>query len=383
VTRAAGILLLHRAPSGDTVLFLQRRSVNAGENTHDHPGEWCFPGGAIEGDETAEECALRETEEEIGAAPFTNPVLLTRRVRSDARWEESADQPVLPVSLQPLGQETDFTTFLAKVHDQFIPKLNDEHQGFAWAPSTCPPEPLHPGCRIALARLTMDELGVARAIAASELVSPQQYDNLWLFALRITGTGASYRTKFDEHVWRDPSIYLNDEFLARCNGLPVIMEHPKTDTLDTKEYRDRVVGAIMLPYLKDDEVWGIARIQDQIIAKMLQDEQLSTSPAVVFHDNENLAGKLDDGSNFLIEGKPYILDHLAICNAGVWDKGDEPTGVDRTGAVEDARADTGNAVIPDKEQRPEARSDAEPLDGFRLYALAASAARLRQRLGNR
>ena len=73
----------------------------------------------------------------------------------------------------------DFTTFLMRVPEEFAPKLNDEHDGWAWSPLATPPEPLHPGCRIALERLAMNELDVARAIADGRLASPQRYENVW------------------------------------------------------------------------------------------------------------------------------------------------------------------------------------------------------------
>src|SRR5487761_1073104 len=110
----------------------------------------------------------------------------------------------------------------------------------------------------------MDELGVARAIIAGELASPQKYGNFWLFAVRVTGTGAAYRSGLDEYVWRSPEDYLNEDFIARCGGLPVIFEHPeKRRALDSREFADRIVGSIMLAYIRDDEVWGIARIYDE------------------------------------------------------------------------------------------------------------------------
>lgn len=47
--------------NGEAHILFEVRSGNV-----DQPGEICFPGGHMEPGETAEECALRETEEELG-----------------------------------------------------------------------------------------------------------------------------------------------------------------------------------------------------------------------------------------------------------------------------------------------------------------------------
>lgn len=315
---AAGILI--RSKTGE-VLFL-RRSADG-----DFPGTWCIPGGKREDGETIKECAERETREEIGPAPYGNPVDLARRIRDGV----------------------DFTTYLAPTATAFTPTLSDEHTGFCWALPSQPPMPLHPGMAAALTKLIGNELDVARMIQAGELTSPQQFSSIWLFDLRITGTGSAYREGLKEHTWRDPAMYLNPEFLQRCQGLPVVWEHPNDQTLTTQEYRKRVLGAIMLAYIKpvslieqdgsdsdlatgpdgapSGEVWGIARINDEDAAKLMADHQLSTSPSVVIRPSESTEVAIDDGKSLLIEGSAFLLDHLAVCELGVWDKGGQPSGI--------------------------------------------------------
>jgi 8-oxo-dGTP pyrophosphatase MutT (NUDIX family) len=371
VINAAGVMFL--AP-GNRVLLLKRVDAPG----HDHLGEWCFPGGAAEDDETAEQTARREAREEIGKHPNLPMALHTRqRVRSvaavgvplavAAASAGAVSPDILPAVPAPRSESrgvapaveyeggVDFTTFVMRVERPFlVEKLDEsEHVAWAWAPVDAPPQPLHPGCQVALDRISMDELGVARAMAAGQLTSPQTYENVTLFDIRITGTETAYRKALDEYAYRKPENYLTEEFLARCNGLPVIMEHPRKAVLDSKEFSDRIVGTVFLPYVKGDEVWAVAKIYDVDAIRLMTSRDMSTSPSVVFRDPDvNTKMEMEDGSTLLIEGKPSLLDHIAICERGVWDKGGEPSGVAR--ALEVARADSVAAT-------PRLRLDADKL----------------------
>jgi 8-oxo-dGTP pyrophosphatase MutT (NUDIX family) len=318
--RAAGLLILN---AQGQALFVQRGPGS------DYPQMWAFPGGRREGDESAEETAIRETAEEVGHTFKKEDLKFW--VRSCRPQENST------LVTPPTNEDVDFTTFLVKNAADFTPLLNEEHTAYAWADINTPPAPLHPGCSIALRRFTMDdELQVAQAMRDGELVSPEEYGNIHLFALRISGTGTAVRgekrnakdevTHKAEVVYRRPENYLTPEFLTRCNGLPVIILHPEEAILNTKQFAERIVGTIMLPYIKGDEVWGIARIYDRDAALALNDRQLSTSPWVLL-GSDNTSLTLEGGTEVLIEGKPSLLDHLAICERGVWDKGGDPTGV--------------------------------------------------------
>ena len=97
IVRAAGVIC--RAPDGQ-ILMLKRVD----------DGSWSFPGGVIEGDETPEQCAYRETFEETGRRLGSLGKMLMRRVKDGC----------------------DYTTFISDVDAPFVPILNSEHSAFAW-----------------------------------------------------------------------------------------------------------------------------------------------------------------------------------------------------------------------------------------------------------
>ena len=105
----------------------------------------------------------------------------------------------------------------------------------------------------------------------------------------------------------------------------------------------------MLPYIKGNEVWGIAKIYDEDAAKEILEGDISTSPAVQFDSSAgNTTLTTEGGDPLLVEGVPFLLDHIAIVtksrgSQGVWDKGGEPAGVLLTNEAltmtEDTKAD--------------------------------------------
>lgn len=184
---------------------------------------------------------------------------------------------------------------------------------------------------------TRPELGdlsdheAAEAIRDGDLPSPSVFkdsggnDAFWLFDMRITGTGMAWRESIGEFAHRDPELWTSDEFVQRCNGLAVIWDHPE-GTLSTDEFRQRSIGNIVLPYVKGEEVWGIAKIFDADAALAMQHSYRSTSPGVT-PPKGSKAISLESGAQVLDEGLPQVLDHLAVCAAGVWDKGGPPEGI--------------------------------------------------------
>jgi colicin import membrane protein len=129
----------------------------------------------------------------------------------------------------------------------------------------------------------MNELQTASQIAAGTLPSPQQFGNSWYWNIRVSGTGAAWRESMNEYVWREPENWLSETMCERATGLPILVDHPEGGTLNSAEFAARCVGITVLAYVKDEELWAVARILDNGANELLASGAYrDTSPAVVF-----------------------------------------------------------------------------------------------------
>ena len=104
-----------------TFLFLHRTQTKQNN-------VWGLVGGRNESEEIPYKALLREIEEEIGSVPnIVKSIPLETFVSNDEKFS--------------------FHTYLCVVKNEFIPKLNFEHNGYAWVSFNNWPKPLHQGLR--------------------------------------------------------------------------------------------------------------------------------------------------------------------------------------------------------------------------------------------
>ena len=115
--KACGALLL--ASDNKRLLFLLR-------DNDTHSGTWGLVGGKVEQEETVMQALHREIEEETGHKIVINKTIPLELFRSD-------------------DNNFEYHTFICLIDKEFIPKLSDEHKGYAWCNVDSFPKPLHPG----------------------------------------------------------------------------------------------------------------------------------------------------------------------------------------------------------------------------------------------
>ena len=111
---------LFYAKSTKRFLFLHRKLKQK--------GTWGMVGGKSIDTETPWQSLQREITEEVGFAPtITKTIPLDFFVSKDSRFK--------------------FHTYVCVVEQEFMPKLNEEHSGYAWVSMNTWPLPLHEGVR--------------------------------------------------------------------------------------------------------------------------------------------------------------------------------------------------------------------------------------------
>ena len=117
IVNAVGIWFFSRATR--RYLYLLRNDTR-------HPDSWGLPGGKCNRDESLLDGILRECQEELGIS--------------------FASSKFLPIEKFTSAEGTFvYNTFFCAVDQEFLPTLNDEHQGYAWIDSGVWPRPMHPG----------------------------------------------------------------------------------------------------------------------------------------------------------------------------------------------------------------------------------------------
>ncbi len=91
-----------------------------------HPGSWGLPGGKCEPCETLLQTICRECREELGTMPqYLRLVPIEKFTSTDGHFA--------------------YHTFFCCVAQEFQPRLNHEHIGYAWINAGTWPRPMHPG----------------------------------------------------------------------------------------------------------------------------------------------------------------------------------------------------------------------------------------------
>ena len=117
------------AKSTGRILFLQKAQGK-------HKGSWGLVGGTNNEGETAWQGLQREVQEELNLLPtIIKTVPLETFVSNDSVFN--------------------FHTYLCVVEDEFLPKLSDEHVGYAWCSIDNAPKPLHQGLKTSFGNRTI------------------------------------------------------------------------------------------------------------------------------------------------------------------------------------------------------------------------------------
>lgn len=226
--------------AGGKVLLLKRCADSA------HGGTWGFPAGKIEDGETAEQGALRESEEETAHRP-----------------EET---------LKLVADDDMFTLFECR-GDAFVPVLNEEHDGYVWAAPDDLPQPLHPGVGDVIQSIAMDSARVPDINGWPEIrANPLSKVGVFAYSGRsIPGAPEADRAY---SVYRPAEELADPECIQSFKLLPWIDNHVmlghEDDGLMPAEKKgvQGVIGEEV--YFEGDTLFGNLKVFSQSLANLIE-----------------------------------------------------------------------------------------------------------------
>lgn len=295
---AAGIMF--QEPSGKMLL------VKRGDGG-DHPGEWAFPGGIVEDEETPEWAAMRECVEEIGGLPIGERSMFDRAMN---------DNGVM------------FVTYKQPVREEFTPRLNDELSDHVWASPEAMPEPLHPGVsRLMGAMGKGPEGGNDAAIAMDESIRSYDRDGrMRVEKVRFTkaavneylGKEIPHWQKLGLDPYRRYKLLRDPEELEKAaesfNGVQLLIQHKQVNANDHRP--GDIVGTMGTetawesPYLTNSLiVWdrrGVEAVESE------EQKELSSS----YHYDPDMTPGVWQGQEYDGVMRNIVGNHVALVQDG-------------------------------------------------------------------
>lgn len=139
--------------------------------------------------------------------------------------------------------------------------------------------------------------------------------------MRLTGLGLTERIINDKAMIfnRTKENFASDEFMKTYANILICMQHPlnekgEFEPLNFKHAKD-IIGNAIHSFLRENEIWIIARIYNPQAVELILNNNYSTSPYFISkevqHEIEN---------DVIYNEIPLICNHLAIVEKGFWDK---------------------------------------------------------------
>lgn len=142
------------------------------------------------------------------------------------------------------------------------------------------------------------------------------------FPMRLSGTGITERMREGKAylINRDLARFSTQEFMSVYACIPICVEHPTNEKGEFVplgfSHAHTIIGNAIHSFLRDNEIWIIARIHNKDMADLILSNEFSTSPYFISQEEEHV---LENGDT-IAEEIPLLCNHVAIVANGYWDK---------------------------------------------------------------